>query len=283
MSVKILRELSPSEKVLDYETRSCSLMDSRSFLISSKIDIYENIELVTKAIIEWKRVHNLLRACIHIDPENPLMRSLALASNEVINSNENVKFLKYDSNNHRDLWKILLENDIFKPYNHETGLLWRLYFIKEDDSFSYRIIFTVHHAIIDGRAHFCLIQQLLQLIERIYLNKQFELESYEILPSIETLLLSKLSETTNNDNQEAVIESYKIPDYFKPKIIPGNSSSSLGNLYTHDGNFYASIDSIINENKNKSFTKFLSFEVESEKLFKILNKCKLNKLKLTGN
>ena len=282
MSVEILRELSPSEKILDYETRSCSLMDSRSVLISSKIDLYENIQVVINAINEWKQIHKLLRSCIHIDKENSLIRNFALASNEVINSFDNVKFLKYDSNDTQDLWKILFENDIFKPYNHETGLLWRLYFIKENNSNAYRIIFTVHHAIIDGRAHFCLIQQLLQLIEWIYFNKQFKFNPYEILPSIDTLILSGLSKTNNEDeNEEALIESYKIPDYFKPENNL-ESSSSIVNIYTFDDKFYASIDSITNENKNKSFTKFLNFVVESERFLKILNKCKLNKLRLTG-
>ena len=115
------------------------------------------------------------------------------------------------------------------------------------------------------------------------MNKKYKLESYEIFPSIDTLLLSGLPKTNNDEkNHEAAIESYKIPDYFKPEIVHESSSSSLVNLYTHDDKFYASIDSIINENENKSFTKFLSFVVESEKFLKILNKCKLNKLKLTG-
>ena len=280
----ILRELSPSEKVLDYEARSCSLMDSRSFLISSEINLFENIDLIKKAIHEWKKIHKLLRACIHIDPHNQLIRHFALASDDIVNNCNNIKFLKFDSPSHcKDYWKILYENDVFKPFNHEQGLLWRLYFLKEDEK-SYRIIFTVHHAILDGRAHFCLIHQLTQMIEWIYLSKNIKLSEYELFLPIDRLLLNDELKNTDEDVQDAaIIENYKVPDYFKPKSENfENLLMKDANINTHDNQVYMSIDSLLIENKKISFTKFMSFVVETEKYLKILKKCKENGLKFTG-
>ena len=273
---RILRELSPSEKILDYETRECNLMDSRAFLISSKVSIFQNIQLFEKGLKEWKNIHDLLKACIYV---NNKQRYFALASDSVANSLENVKFLKFDVFN-KENWKILYENELIKAYDHENGLLWRLYFIEDeivDDLYFYRIIFTIHHALADGKNHFCLLQQLLQIIERLYLEKPLEINNYGFLSSIEGMLTD-----VDEDEQEAVVKSYKVPLYLRPKNIKCQIEETLTSIYTHDNQLYSTLNLLISENLSKSNSKFLSFIIERETFARILKKCKLNEMKLTG-
>ena len=279
---RVIRELSQSEKCLDYETRLCNIIISRSIYFSSKLNIFENIELIKNAICKWKEAHVLLRSCILIDKNEPLKRNFALASDSIANDLKNVKFIEFSSKR-SDYWKILYENELLKPFDHENGLLWRLYFIKDNSDNFYRLIFTMHHSLGDGRNHFCLLHQLLQIIESLHLNTTVNLKQYEILPSLETLLLP--DQNLNDNIKEGELVSQKIPVYFKPEQAEDEKPTQFSfdcNIYKHDGKLYSSLDSIFNENKVYSNSSFVSFTIEQEKLSEILKMCKKNNIKLTG-
>lgn len=52
-----------------------------------------------------------------------------------------------------------------EPVDAENGLLWRLLVVELSQAQTYAIIFTVHHAIIDAKNGFMLVDKLLDLID----------------------------------------------------------------------------------------------------------------------
>ncbi len=85
----------------------------RTLLISSKINIYENICLVKEAINEWKSANTLLRCHVVKNENSPHKEDYFVhATQEKLVSFDNVKFLYYNtklSQSFDQIWKVYIK------------------------------------------------------------------------------------------------------------------------------------------------------------------------------
>lgn len=154
-------------------------------------------------------------------------------------------------------WVYLHERELnLDPVDSENGLLWRILFAQLNSN-KYCAILTIHHAIVDGRNAFAILDQLLVLIEKSILKESIDFSTFKVNPSIEEKLY-------NND--ETKLKAINPNPKFE--ISPENKISL---------NFKPT-----KENVNEFISKFTCFSIDQIILDKLLNKCKLNKSKLTG-
>lgn len=132
----VLRKLGQNEKIFHGQSDFARSYIYRAFIFTSEINLFQNIDLVYKAIDEWKRLHPLLRVRVvnRVNPETNLKEGyFAYATDEKQKSHENIKFLYYKSNSSKtceDIWKLLVERETTLPIDGENGLLWRLSFLE---------------------------------------------------------------------------------------------------------------------------------------------------------
>jgi hypothetical protein len=133
---RMLRKLGQNEKIFHGQSDLARSYIYRSFIVTSELNLNENVDLVNKAVHEWKKMHPLLRCRVlsKFNPETNLKEGyFAFASEEKLRNVDNVKFLYYRSNSGKtceDVWKLLVERECTLPLDGENGLLWRLTFLE---------------------------------------------------------------------------------------------------------------------------------------------------------
>jgi len=191
--------------------------DNRIFRVSSQIDYYEHLEIMKESIHQWSSVHPLLNAkLVKIDT------SFYFANNNNKQTN-NLKFLNVntlDQNDYNNLVELLVETETATKLNTNEKL-WRLTFIRQESAngneFTFDIIFTVHHSIIEGRNMCTLILKLLDTFEQShYLKNNNKVlnqsnKCYSVLPSVEDLFIKRFN--PNNQTTTDVV------GLFKPSFI----------------------------------------------------------------
>ncbi len=135
-----LRKLGQIENIFHGSSEKSRSYIYRTIILSSKINLYSNLKVLSEAIQEWKNLNPLLRCRVvkantfenvskyQISKQN----HFAFATEEKQKSLENVKFLYYKSNVSEqkmnvcdDIWKLLLEKETTLSMDGENGLLWR--------------------------------------------------------------------------------------------------------------------------------------------------------------
>ena len=193
---KILRKLSAGELVYDYELKQKCCILPFSLLFDSTHDLFQNKALVDKSIQTWKRLHPFLNAKIVVreDDAHPKFSHERYFAQNENTCESNVTFVKLvtnDPNNNNDSsynehWKLLHERELnAEPVGRPNSnlFLWRINLIQLNDSSTtgkheYCLIFTAHHSITDGRNGFCILRQLLQIIEE-HLLATFDARKHE--------------------------------------------------------------------------------------------------------
>ena len=145
-SASIIRKLGQNEKIFHGSMNNNASYIFRAAIVTSEIDLYKHMHVLHEAIEQWKMAHPLLRSRVltRLPNQYPNMNSqrvekyFALATDQKLNSMDNVKFLYYNSHSPStcdDIWKLLVEKETTQPMDGENGLLWRLTFFQV--SFTY--------------------------------------------------------------------------------------------------------------------------------------------------
>ena len=206
----ILRKLGAAEIVYDYELRLKNMILPITLVFDSKIDLFDHRSKVDAAIRKWKSLHPLLGARVVSKPDaDPSKfskeRFFAKASDEKIASLDNVSYMRLlGANKNTNLTRyvdLLNEREMnIETVDSENGLLWRLMIVELSRAQTYALIFTAHHAIIDAKNGFTLVNQLLDLTSAsIDLGKFSEdLRPFELNLSIEEKLFGNDQNTLRN-------------------------------------------------------------------------------------
>lgn len=140
-SASIIRKLGQNEKIFHGSMNNNASYIFRAAIVTSEIDLYKHMHVLHEAIEQWKMAHPLLRSRVltRLPNQYPNMNSqrvekyFALATDQKLNSMDNVKFLYYNSHSPStcdDIWKLLVEKETTQPMDGENGLLWRLTFFQ---------------------------------------------------------------------------------------------------------------------------------------------------------
>ncbi|CAF1025076.1 unnamed protein product [Brachionus calyciflorus] len=194
--------------------------------IKSKINLFENVELVKNAIHKWKILHPFLQANISLKEDDKFY--FEINSNSSANKNlENVNlfYLNLDSKilSKADECKILnkisslwIEKEFSNLITEKDTLLQRLTFlsIKNDelnDEFIYEVVLFLNHTISEGRNSSVIFYQLIDIISKLYNTENFlDLDNYKVFPSVEDFLI---------DYPKDLTKPVSSPILFRPKFL----------------------------------------------------------------
>ncbi|CAF0830964.1 unnamed protein product [Brachionus calyciflorus] len=294
-SIKVLRKLGLNESLFHGLNETNRSYIYRTVIITSEINLFENLEVVYKSINEWKSIHPLLKCKVISNINNEGEKYFAYSTDNKTNNNGNIHFYHYASNHSKscdDVWKLLVERETTLPLSIQNGLLWRLTFFQvkitsngNSKLFFYAVILTFDHSIMDGRSSYLSLLQLFSLIENNYFQIENNINEKAILPPKEEIF------KTSKDIIENQPKFYiKAPDFLKLEKNDESSFRKLKNLtqeeeengmiYTNENKPLISIKELINISK-KNNSKFRTLIIKKLDFDKILLKCKENQVKLT--
>lgn len=309
---KPIRKLGLIEKIFHGVNDKSRSYIYRTVIISSQINLFDNIGLVNEAIQEWKNVHPLLRCRVikanSEDKQHSIIKEnyFAFATEEKQKSLENVKYLYYkpETNNNKlnycdDIWKLLLEKETTMPLDGENGLLWRLTFFQIENkknpsntNFLFACILTFDHAIMDGRSSYNSLLQLFSIIERMHLKDYRKREKqHHLLPSKEEMFKDRVQSVESLNSNRYYLKAPKFlnitkngttntqPKFELPKHLT-QEDVDKGVVYHHDHTPYVSVKELIEISKTNN-SKFKALLITKKELERILKKCKENNVKLT--
>lgn len=293
----ILRKL--GEKESNILKRPSSQNFVHTFRIKTKFDLYKNLFLVKNAIQKWKEMHPFL--CSRIYKDNNDVEYFVL--NDTKNDIKNVQFLKFVSDfqygNKIDkildeLNNLLLQKELSNLITEDDELLWRLIFLKIENSQSnseneFEVLFNVNHVISEARNSYAIVYQLLNLIEESILkNLNNNQISYGIIPSLEEIFPDWLEAK----QQESLSKPLKRPFFYnleKAKKMEFNFPQILNEKNILQGSFYSasnssfifSLNDLIEISK-KNNTKIRKVELTHSMSTNLIKKCKANNIKFTS-
>lgn len=299
---KILRKLGQNERIFHGPNDKSRSYIFRTVIITSEIDLYNNIDLVYDSIEQWKSIHPLLRCRVTTLPDMfnesanlTKEKYFSYATNAKLKSMDNVEFLYYNSNcstkQCEDIWKLLVERETSLSLDGENGLLWRLTFfqiknVSKTEGFSYAVILTFDHSIMDGRSSYTSLLQLFSIIEDLYTNSFKKQKENSLLPCKEDIYKDRLSDHSKAQTTEYLkapdfldIENAHKSSYVRLKYLTPDEEA-YGMIYTFDNKPFLSIKSLIEMSKGNN-SKFRTLIVHKAELTKLLKKCKENGVKLT--
>jgi hypothetical protein len=279
-----LRKLGAAELVFDASIAKCHSMTSRAFRIDTKIDIYSSMNLFSDALIAWKEAHHLLRCHVVRDADGD--KCFAYAPDHILNSQENLKFLRYNKGYTDDIWKLFLEKELATPMD-SSRLLWRLILVQVGCStlgtLSYLLIFTAHHAITQGTI--VPVVHLFSFLERLHLGLEIQVKPYELLPSVEQHLQVIQYKQINSTIKSKPIAKHMVPETivnqnYEP--FSAYNADEEGTFFTHDNKFFTTYKDMVQQNKDH-FTTVQALVFNADITQRLLQKCKNHKSKLSGS
>lgn len=311
----VIRKLGYAETIYDYEHcsfKNVILIDS--FDIESKINLYENVNLLKKAIFFWKQKNLLLRSSILTfdslkDTIISADKYFVYADDNKVRSDENCKFFKMNfGNSNSTLTRNQIDQICHEMFAYECNvefldpkndLLWRLNFIETTSQsnkgsnqpiYNYYVIFTAHHSIADARNSHFLLMQLFDIIDNTYSNIDAHYDcSNRFEPSIEERLFNSdpkilaninMSESANfNGNTCKVIKEFSTFNETIRKHHDGVDLTSIS-LESIDNNCkLINLIDVINDDKNVIKVYHMTL---TDKFRKLLKLCKKHCTKLTA-
>lgn len=305
----ILRKLGASEIVYDYEIRLKNMILPIVLVFDAhekQFDLLTHRIQIDQAIQKWKSIHPIFNTKIIAlpdpDPSHAAFsneRYFAWASPEKIASLENIKYARLAADNANELdtrrmIDMLVERELnSNSIDAENGLLWKLQIIDFSSQISSKfvLLLTGHHAIIDAKNSYYLVNNLLELIEASIDSSldKIQIEPFKLGPSIEEKLFdndpSKLADIKTNEKYEFSPEC-KIPKEFalskqpvtkiqieneaRFEFLPDSNNNVVSSLYIRD----------LQAAKNDC--KYTSIDINGSVLSKLLAKCRQTNCKLTG-
>lgn len=285
----LLRELGESECIYDYEYKHNRHLFVSSILFESKLNLL-NIDkfVLIKSIHNWKLLNPLLRVQI-VNVNQKKYFKLAddddddynrLDESSQLNNVFIYKLITNDKNNLAGYWRLFYERELNMK---ACSKLWRLYLINLNEN-KYSMILNMHHALTDARNKYDLMIQLLGIIEMVAIDQNYKVNlvnHVSILDNVE-IMTHKMYGDLND------VDVYLGDDRCKIPIDFARTNNSSNKLIIENNDRFESILSNsmqiwIKDLQNMDFkTKFVYFKIESNILKKLIDKCKLNKMKLSG-
>ncbi|CAF1002423.1 unnamed protein product [Brachionus calyciflorus] len=274
-----------------------------TFSIESEINLNKQIDILDKAIYEWKLMHPFLRCYVMNKNVDSLVETyfVYVDDEKIKNSFLNVNLLNLDLSEKdetngifEETWKLLAEKELMTPLEFFSGnFLWRLtlFTVNEShskDKYKYCILFTINHGICDGRTSYNCIIHLFQIIESIYKNEYTRQEPFKMYPGSEfytdfidefqsDILSVPEIEIPNfyNQNIEEKCEFETNLEFFKNRYLL-NEKININN-----GPEFVTIESLL-ENSKTNFSKFILSSFDESKTRHLLRLSKHYDVKLNS-
>ena len=304
----ILRQCMPFEKFyLNHPDSDKNLLFCIS--IETEINLNERLDIVDKAIYEWKLMHPFLRChglnrIVESNLETYYVNADEL---KIKNSFTNVKILNLDNSRidkdqdelFNKTWQLVAEKELMSPIDCFIGnLLWRLTFLSFKDNqkskeseidsnktFKFCVLFIANHSICDGRSTYSSLIHLFQIMEDIYKDNYKRRDPYKVFPGKDFYSKDFISEfqcdyfkipkieipSFYNKNPNSLIEFDTNLEYFK-EILDEK-------IFFNNGEDYSTLKDLI-ENSKINFSKFTTFSYSENKSKSFLQKCKKNNVKV---
>ncbi|CAF0715678.1 unnamed protein product [Brachionus calyciflorus] len=297
---EILRALSARETMLLKRPSSQSFVNSMR--IKSKINLFENIELVKNAIHKWKILHPFLQA--NISPKDNDKFYFEINSNNSANKNlENVNlfYLNLDYKNlskaHEceilnEISSLWIEKEFSNLITEKDTLLWRLTFlsIKSDElnnEFTYEVVLFLNHTISEGRNSSVIFFQLIDIISKLYNTENFsDLDKYKVFPSVEDFLIDYPKDLTGPVSS---------PILFRPKFLAHakDTAFEMPEILKNYDFLNEKLVSIMNKDcvielkdlleiSKRNCSKIKRLIIDKEKSLKLIQKCKQERVKVSS-
>jgi hypothetical protein len=313
----VLRKLGNAELVYEYEINHKGVILPFTFLFSAAkdngVDLFAHKAHIDKCIHKWKQMHTFLNCRVAIlDEANPRdekgfsrERFFALMPPDRMRSLENITYLRLDRKrqaNNRAFWEFLHERELnIDTVDSRNGPLWRLSIVEIEPKQEYAFIMMIHHAIVDGRNAYAILEQLLNMIDREISSPSDHddddsTDPVELYSSVRRSVCESI-ESKLFHNDQTLIEDIKLnPKYeltpeskVPPEFAPTQPEYTETTSETPEFVFLFEKASrkplSINNNNEGEFervTQFQSLCFEADKVGKLLAKCKLANAKLTG-
>ena len=272
---------------------------SLSLSISSKLDLYADLNSVKSAFRKWTNVYPLLNARVVKEIDETFSFISALFQDEA-RPLENVKFLRIDARNASDnsynqLSDLILQKYLSEHINalNEDTDLWKMALLQvnsnqDSKEFNYEVVVYFHHCISDGASGFNSMLKLFQIIEATLTNTlhKVDLSQVDVLPSVESLFADQPRE----DPPFPRIYRAKFidPSRAREKSTKSERYAQLGTELDQESVFdaetdqeYVKIGELINDSKS-FFTNFRKFLIDKETCKKISEKCRQNGTKMSS-
>lgn len=313
--LRVLRKLGTAELVYDLEIKHGGCVLPFTLIFSCDLDLFGLKERVDRAIQLWKQRHTFLLSRIVIlddECENDEKyysheRYFALMEQDRLSSLANVSYLRLEDEHasgeslvssereKRRLWEFLHERELnIKPVNSRDGPLWRLSVVELERGKDYALVFTSHHAIIDGRNAYCILEELLTLVDQGLTaddkesSVTFDVDNLPpVLDSIEKKLFNddpNLLNDIHTNPEYDLTPDCKVPDLFaatQDEDKQVNNTSGIRFVYLFDKAHLKPIE-LVPSLEYSRVTQFTSLTFEPEKLKRLAEKCKRADAKLTG-
>ena len=287
-NVKLLRKLGEPETMFAIG----NISTTASYMVKSKINIYENISAFRQAITEWQKRDQFLQVRIH-KSQNDGEYYFEQMSEEEFVSKQDVEFLKLkegiSGELESEIWRGLLELEPTILFDSFNNTLWRIRFLGltpfSSGEFRYFVIFTFHHATSEGRGSIRVLQELFAVFESILSGKFTAQTSVEITPSLDSLVKEKLGKEFFREvipnmaghRQDDFYNKWVKPEDSLPRV-PFNPDDSIvkltGEKYMSFGEFFKKLEKV--EQRIKPIL------IGADKYNRLLAKCKSNGAKFNG-
>ena len=275
----ILRQLGPTEQLLNKLSSKGLNQIVYTIAIESKIDLYANVDLLRSSILVWKRQHPFLDCTILNEDQN--IYFVKVKNAEFLNNVEFLNFtpfyrlqpdIRAEFALYRKLknlpevddyavWSKLHDVFIHNPISTSINeYLWKLLFIKLDHK-HYCTVFTSYHEIAGGWSFHSLMRQLLKIIHAKYndepLTSDFHL-MHQVPKPLETYY--------TNVNQVVEKHAFIVPESAMQKELQSISLDGVLCNYKNNSEFYPSETTI-----KKQTVKFKLNKKMSKNFFEICN------------
>ena len=304
-NVSILRQCVTLEKYfLNNPLSNKNLLFSVS--IETEIDLNERLDIVDKALYEWKLMHPFLRCSVINRVTESSFETYFVSADEskIKNSFTNVKLLYLDNSRIKkeedelfnQTWQLIAEKELTTPIECFNGeLLWRLTFfsLKENQNksshkkFKFNVLLFANHSILDGRSTYSCLIHLFQIMENIYQNSFERQEPYKLFPGRDFYSKDFIPEYQSDYFKVPKIE---IPSFYNKNLESHNDFDTNLEyfkeildeiIFYNNGADYLSLKELIENSKN-NFSKFSIFSYDQVKSKLFIDKCKKHNVKVNS-
>lgn len=300
-----IRKMDAFEKYFSDDIKNLGAISVSVCNLTTKVDLFDYQNSINESVKYWQQTQPFL--CSRVTSPNELDSSFEYMSNEQIRNSSNISYLYFKRDliqqsvdNCKNYVKLLVEREFTIPIDVENGPLWRIMFIKTNESvsdglFNFDFIITSSHCFFDGQSIFVAIVNLFSIIDSIFNGKlkKEEILHSKVAPSIEEIIKNQLEDKILCIPKFKKLNGFNPPNSFMVKnthtdrlvhlpIDIINNSELNGAFYSSSNNQeYFSLKNLVELSQN-SVTKMHFMLFTGDALKKFLAACKSNNAKVTS-
>lgn len=297
LNTGIVRKLGAIEKAYSVDRSTYKHMVF-TLGIKTRFNLLDSKHLLSDAIFEWKQMNPFLRCFVQcIDNEHYFVYSdYSIMHDSMHNVNLLSLKLKNGETNVScsDLMDLLTERELTIPITCDSGnLLWRLKLLKIEtqnqstSTFEYGLLFSINHSICDGISGYMCLLQLFGIIENLYTGNLKQSLPYQISLPMESYLFNSFQDKYFSG------PNTKVPSFCDTKVAKEETinfnSNKLGDLFEDSIHYYGKenakpfikIKQLMAISKLNN-SKFKIFSIDGEYYNRLINKCKLENVKMNS-